>query len=191
MLLPHTHIFYIFLFFAFPSATKLGWFDTHLVTLHKIYAVDEFGNETKLDASFFAPYDVVFAQNRFQKMVDNKTICDIYGSINEEKQARSLYDLKNNDEIKKYINENGTNKFNSTNFIKMQQFIAKFVNNKSNSSDYFPISSPMHIWQGDNQKKLQLKPSKIVFRYFEINTYNYPILDTIHTNQWHVDIMKY
>lgn len=181
-------LLYVFLFFAFPSATKLGWFDMHLVTLHKIYAVDEQGNETKLDASYFAPYDVVFAQNRFQKIVNKNTICDIYGSLNNEKLARGLYTITNSNEIKRFVDINGINKFDSTDYYTMRNFIVRFVKNKSYATNYLPISSPMHIWQGNNQKKVYLNPSRIVVKYFEINTARYPSVDTIYINQWIVNI---
>jgi hypothetical protein len=181
---------FIFMFLAFPNASKLGWLDTNLVNFHKIKAIDHEGTSIDIDASYFAPYDLIFAQNRFYYLINKNTLNNTYGSNFDRDISRKIITSSNSQTISLLIENEGVNKYSKHKSESMKNFIRKFSTNKSYSSYFFPLSSPMHIWQGKNQKRLVIDPKKLIFNYMELNTINYPEVDTIYTNELVIELGK-
>lgn len=95
--------FKIFLILVFLSPliyqpSALGWWDTRLNTVYDFIATKESGETIKLNRNDFAPYDIIFAQNRFYYTSDEKTLNSTYGVIqrDQKKYTKSFYTIFNN-----------------------------------------------------------------------------------------------
>lgn len=75
----------------------LGWWDTRLNTVYDFIATKESGETIKLNRNDFAPYDIIFSQNRFYYTSNEKTLNGTYGSIqrNQKKYTKSFYSILN------------------------------------------------------------------------------------------------
>lgn len=144
----------VLFYFASPT-TSLVWYDTPFLQKFEFYLVDE-TQEKKLDASFFSPFDVVFAQNRFSFINQRPTYTRTYGA------TTSLNTLiEANDAVKK----NGTPNFDFAGVVDYDMekenaficFIQQFVGNKLNRDVKWVnwVDAPMHIHQGQNQQNFE------------------------------------
>ena len=78
-----------------PSA--LGWWDTRLNTVYDFIATKESGETLKLNRNDFAPYDIIFTQNRFYYTSDEKILNGTYGVIqrNQKKYTKLFWTISN------------------------------------------------------------------------------------------------
>jgi len=171
----------IFLIFGIMmNGTKLSWIDTGVVNFHSInLKSDSF--DYRLDASFFAPYDVIFAQNRFFFLEEKPLISNTYGGSYNAKIGLKVTEVSNED-LKNFINENGFIYRNHESDSSFQEFVKTFVRNKLlDGSLKPPFYSPNHIYQGPNQKdfSIETKDFFIEIQFFEIKVNSPFKLDTL------------
>lgn len=73
----------------FYSPTALGWWDSRVNTIYDFYATSENGNRFKLNRNDFSPYDIIFTQNRFYYLNNERTISNTYGVIQRDEMLYS------------------------------------------------------------------------------------------------------
>ena len=72
------------------SPVDLTWFDTRLTYCFELDAVGESGTVYRVSRDFLAPYDVVFAQNRFAYLTHRATLVGTFGSTADHALAEAL-----------------------------------------------------------------------------------------------------
>ena len=150
----------------FFKTINLSWLDSGYVHYYKFHIQTDSNEIIPLDASFFSPYDVVFAQNRFHYLFDNKVLSHTFGSTQSKDVVRFINDYeKNNFEKNKIINfknKNGTSQYDLNKKLMLESFLKKFVLNKLQNDvkwiNY--LDPPMHIWQGVNQQNFSISNAK-------------------------------
>ncbi len=187
----------IVLFFGFVlGATKLSWLDSGVVNFHTITLDSKISKveNLRLDATFFAPYDVVFAQNRFYFLEEKPLLFNTYGSFFYSRDEVDISPLSGH-KLKDAIAQNGRVYFDQESKNVFFDFLSVFVRNKLSSDrsfDYLPFYSPSHIYQGHNQKEIYLDEIgryNIKVDYYEIDVRNPNQFDTL-THNVHQLIIK-
>ncbi|MDO5981656.1 hypothetical protein [Flavivirga spongiicola] len=131
------------------SSSKLSWLDVGIYNKYEFKVKNKEGEVFNLESSFFSPYDLNFAQNRFNFINNNKIITSTFGSALDE----NLLFLKDKANILKYVDANGVNKYNANKKKDLIMFIKTFINNKQKSIKFDLPNAPTHIWQGENQSE--------------------------------------
>lgn len=131
----------------YASTTKLSWFDSGIYNKYEFKAKNNLGEIFNLEPSFFAPYDLNFAQNRFDFVNDDKIITSTFGSTLDEK----VLTFNDESEILKYANSNGKSKYNAQKKENLIIFVNAFVNNRQQHSRLDLPNAPAHIWQGKSE----------------------------------------
>jgi hypothetical protein len=67
-----------------------AWFDTKLCNYFEIYGVAESGTRYRLDARFFAPYDIHLQQSRHYQAVQDTVLVGTYGTTLDWRIAQAL-----------------------------------------------------------------------------------------------------
>lgn len=150
----------------FLKSFSLSWLDSGYIHHYKFHFQTDSNEIITLDASFFSPYDLIFAQNRFHYLFNNKVLSYTFGSTQSKDVVRFINDLKKNNfdknKIINFKNKNGTNKYNLNKKLMLESFLKNFVMNKLQNDvkwiNY--IDPPMHIWQGVNQQNLSISNAK-------------------------------
>lgn len=146
------YVLFLVLFFFLSPTTSLVWYDTPFLQKYEFYLLNG-SEERKLDASFFSPYDVIFAQNRFSFLNERPIYTRTYGSTTN---LTTLF------EANEAVAANRLPKFTSPVAIEYNQakeemfleFVQEFVNNKLKNDVKWVnwFDAPMHIHQGENQQ---------------------------------------
>ncbi|MGE4650441.1 MAG: hypothetical protein AAEJ53_06110 [Myxococcota bacterium] len=71
----------VLLSFGYLNAVPLGWYDSRINNFYSFDLVDSDGERTKVRRTFFAPYDLPFAQNRFYFLSQESLLANTYGSV--------------------------------------------------------------------------------------------------------------
>lgn len=163
----------------FLNSVSLSWFDSGYVYHYKFHVQTEANKIKPLDASFFSPYDIIFAQNRFHYLFDNKVLSYTFGSSNNKSVARYVNDFEKQDfdenKIINLKNKHGISYYDVNKKLMLELFLKKFVLNKLQNDvkwiNY--IDPPMHIWQGVNQQNFSISnANKLLITCDEVITTN-------------------
>ncbi|MEM1326911.1 MAG: hypothetical protein AAGI23_13200 [Bacteroidota bacterium] len=149
----------------FLNVIKLAWLDCGYINSYTFFLMQENGNQKRLDTSFFSPYDVGFAKNRFTYSLDEKFVSSTLGQCNDMAVLNIVNDwskrnlAENMSLIEKYKTENGQYKYNENQTALFYHFLTEFTTNKLN---YDPkwisvLDVPVHMQQGSNQQNLTLE----------------------------------
>ncbi|MEQ9424516.1 MAG: hypothetical protein RJQ09_08875 [Cyclobacteriaceae bacterium] len=166
----------------FYSNLKLSWLDSGIINYYSFYLKSGSDELIKLDASFFSPYDLVFAQNRFFFHTDRHHLSNTYGS-NFNQEAVELInksEVMTNPFFDSLRNVYGKNDFDVTKAAKFELFLNKFITNKLDNDRKLIsyLDPPMHITQGQNQQNFdQLQtlgesPGELIMIYQEEQLFN-------------------
>jgi len=79
------------------SLVPFAWFDTRLVNYFEIYGIADSGRRYRLDARFFAPYDIQVQQSRHYALLDDSVLVGTYGSTLDARVAVALETAKPSD----------------------------------------------------------------------------------------------
>ncbi|WP_139135245.1 hypothetical protein [Roseivirga sp. 4D4] len=144
--------------YLISPTTSLVWYDTPFVQKYTLSLVDDKKLEYNLDPSFFSPYDVIFAQNRFAFLSERPVYTGTYGS------TTSLETLK---EANLAVEEVRLPAFSTRGDIQYSEskkedflfFVQTFVQNKLQNDVKWVswIDAPMHIHQGANQQNISIE----------------------------------
>lgn len=178
-------------FFHPPS---LAWFDSRLNNNFDFIAISEKGQEFKLNLNEFAPYDQVFAQNRFYYTVDAPIVTGTFGTIGKQQHFYSdgiffkslvkcemesggqdfyLYrgiSGSDSESISDFQVLYGDNQYKADRVKRLQELLAAFIGdlNEQNTVERVLelIGSPYHIYAPGNGQSIDGRIVKIrVERY--------------------------
>jgi len=170
-----TFIVFIAFNFLFLRATTLAWFDSGYLNTFEFYIENEEGVSTRLYPSFFSPYDVGFAKNRFYFSREELNVSATLGNAKNVELLEILkgYNSENKNQIKEKLNIYRANhgwKIEDRKAKKeiFEDFLKKFTANKTN---YDPkiisgIDPFIHMQTGTNQQNFSTgsyKTLKIVY----------------------------
>lgn len=146
--------------YFFYNSNKLAWIDTGIYQKTEVYLVEPNGERQLLTNSFFKPYDLVIAQNRFNYMSYYKLLTNTFGSsenyIDEEtktifresqnKLSASVSDLP-------FLVEK-SNEADSIRRDVLVDFFKNFIRNKVLSTKKVPglITPFQHIYQSSTDE---------------------------------------
>ena len=141
----------ILLFFISPT-TSLVWYDTPYLQKHEFYLLNG-SEEIKLDASFFSPYDVIFAQNRFSFLSQRPTYTRTYGSTTDLTTLLEANEAVLTRRLPQFTSAAAI-EYNKEKEEMFLIFVQKFANNKLKNDVKWVnwFDAPMHIHQGVNQQ---------------------------------------
>ncbi len=164
----------------------LGWWDLGLGWNFEFEVITEGGDELTLNRTFFSPYDIIFAQKRFNYLHDNKTLSGTYATLPwrlniPKEQKISIYkeinSSSNLDKIGNIIETYGIVKYDSMRSKKFYSFLHKYIQNYNERLDKRNpiigiISTPNHIFTSYNKSYSpsdgKIKTLKIYFNRFHI-----------------------
>ena len=158
---------YVSLLFALPYFGHIGilaWYDCGFINKYTFYLVDGAGEERRLDATYFSPYDTGFAKNRFTFVTPYRTLANTYGQCNDRalmrmiKQWPDLPHPARLDSIS-HLRSVAQERYNERTAEEFIGFLRKFITNKNEYDPQFisRLASPPHMQQGQDQRNLQMK----------------------------------
>lgn len=136
---------------SFTFVTKLGWIDTELHTTYHFEAVGESGHTYPLSRSFFSPFDINFAQNRFRYISKVRNIPMTYGVHTNLALGKAVNDAKTAEDIAEVEREYGRVTFDASKRKRFDEFIRRYVRSvNAEGAKREPLGSwfgaPHHIW---------------------------------------------
>jgi len=146
------YFFSLVLFFFLSPTTSLVWYDTPFVQKHQFSLLSD-SQEIKLDASFFSPYDVIFAQNRFSFLSQRPTYTRTYGSTTDLTTLFEANDAVVAGRLPQFTSAAAI-EYNKEKEEMFLTFVQEFANNKLKNDVKWVnwFDAPMHIHQGVNQQ---------------------------------------
>ncbi len=143
-------IFIIVVLFSslYYKPVPLGWWDAKVHTIYDFYAINENDEKIKLNRNEFAPYDMLFNQNRFYYIDQDNTLVNTRGCMDKNKNIF-------------YSNLQGALVHNIKNYVKMILDIPQriYQNNK------------YKVYQKLENAKNLLEVKQIINQY-GVNSYN-------------------
>lgn len=151
----------------FFSKVDLAWLDSGFLTTYTFYLETDNDEKYKLDSSYFAPYDLNFAQGRFSFLNKRKQLpSSTYGSTINKKfnEIMKSENLEEKD-ITRLRLAYGVDKYDPTKEKKFILFLKRFIKNKSQNQTDIPhwIRPPLHMYQGEDQIDLKVPVVKGLF----------------------------
>ena len=146
------------------SNTKLAWIDTGFINHYQFFLIDKDEKRHGLDASFFSPYDLPFAQNRFHFIKKEKHMVDTYGGCNKCSETTLEFiknwenTIENRAQFRLLKAKYGNTFYHQKKQQQFYSFLKTFVNNKLRNDKKLIsyIDPPMHIHQGENQQNYKV-----------------------------------
>ena len=182
-------VFLIALLFIFPwtySKLKLAWLDTGFVNRYTFEIGGKDSEGIEVDVSYFKPYDVNFAQNRFHFIKNEEVLVGTYGATSNPKLTEALQSFTGKyRKIDSLKSSYGRNYYNSNKKAALNKFLITFIRNKESSTKKPSLgnflSPPMHILQKVNSETINFKPENVSIKYWELNTMKNLEIDTLKT----------
>ncbi len=129
---------------------RLGWYDTRLAYTYRYQAVDAQGRSSQLAPSFFAPYDLSFAQGRFHYLSQQPALVATYGATRDPKVAAALLRARSLAEIEHLEAELGQRASDPAQAARFDRFMLRFLaasNRRLGQHHWFAaVAAPLHIW---------------------------------------------
>jgi hypothetical protein len=130
--------------------TRLAWFDTRVNNMFELEAVDEKGYIFDIPRGFFAPYDLVFAQNRFPYLSQERLLVGTFGAVSTFEQEQQINSAQLPTDLNVLKSSLGINRYDPDVAEEFDAFIIRvFTNVNSNlqSPIFLPsiLRPPHHI----------------------------------------------
>lgn len=127
----------------------LGWFDTRLNHVFDLRAVGASGKSYRVSRDFMAPFDVIFAQNRFSYLTDERVVVNTFGTTRKVKVAQRIDAARTNADIKAIRQAFGRNQWHTKRTRYFDKFIKQFFAqlNRRRAKTMVPrwMAAPHHI----------------------------------------------
>jgi len=127
------------------GVTELSWYDTPYTVTFELETVGSDGQTYRVDRDQMAPYDVIFAQNRFDFLVRSPLAVGTYGATANWAVASRLLEASGGVDIAHVEARYGQNRYDPQKSVDFDRLVrARFGSDASE----WPIHSPHHIWTG-------------------------------------------
>ncbi len=132
----------------YARPTWLVWFDTPLDEFYEFEAVGQSGQVYHVPRTFMAPYDLVFAQNRFWYLTEEPLLVGTFGATSDIELDRAL--RKSTAEgVADLSKTQGKSRFNTQARDQLDRFLRIYFStlNEGRSKDWLlsPLQPPFHI----------------------------------------------
>jgi hypothetical protein len=127
---------------------RLGWFDTRLAYTYRYTVVGSRGGEYKAAASFFSPYDLRFAQNRFDFLTQQPALVSTYGMTRDPNIAKLLMPVRTLAEVEQLESRLGRVRQDPKQAERFDGFMRRFFtawNQREGRREVFSWKPPLHI----------------------------------------------
>ena len=132
--------------------TPLVWRDTNLAEVYELEAVAADGRRAPVGRGAMEPYDVIFAQNRFQFLDREPSLVGTYGSTTDRELADLLDGAGSRAEIEALRSRFGKDRFDPQRAEDFDRFLRRTVPAALDEVDRgllaVPFRAPHHIWNG-------------------------------------------
>jgi hypothetical protein len=157
---------------------KLAWFDTGTTWRYEFVAETTDNQTFTLQPEFWAPYDITFAQARFNYVDQYPVLLGTFGTVSIVRD--SAYEIYKNfmevpdEEILSYIDKNGKKVYSDGKKERLQSFVQTFIVNYNNKQDaknkyILKIGPPYHIYQfpqDGTDNPGQINNVKLLLKYY-------------------------
>ena len=153
---------YYLLLLAWPLSvhvTALAWLDCGFINGYYFSLVDDAGRTYRLDSSFFSPYDVGFAKNRFTYTTNNKYLTNTMGQCYDAELLRltrawTADTARAAVELERLRAESPYFRYNEAHRVLFHTFLRRFARNKLRYDPHWisTVDPPLHMVQGPNQQ---------------------------------------
>ena len=130
------------------NAVPLGWYDSRINNFYSFDLVDSEGERTKVRRTFFAPYDLPFAQNRFYFLSQDSLLANTYGSVFSAEVFQAL-EKSGPSDVEALRRRFGTLHYDGEAKARFGDFLRVYLKNRRQDPEPFwlldLISPPHHI----------------------------------------------
>jgi hypothetical protein len=135
---------------AWCAPVRLGWFDTRIAYTFRYTVLVPGGGAYRIAPSFFAPYDLPFAQNRFDYLTERPALVSTYGMTQDPRIAGALLPVRTLAEVEALEARMGRSLHDAQKAARFDAFMRRFlvVRNRHGAahSGLHALSPPLHIW---------------------------------------------
>ncbi len=129
---------------------RLGWFDTRLAYTYRYTVVGPTSHEYAIAASFFAPYDLRFSQNRFDFLTPRPALVSTFGMTQDPRIAKALLPVRTLAEVEQLETRLGTVHREPKQVERFDAFMQRFLSAWNRHGAKREASgcwrAPLHIW---------------------------------------------
>jgi hypothetical protein len=132
------------------NPVRLGWFDTRLAYTYRYTVAGPSGSQYAVAPSFFAPYDLRFAQNRFDFLTARPALVSTYGMTQDPAIAKALLPVLTLAEVEQLEARLGTVHREPKQAERFDEFMQGFFaawnrrGARREASGFW--QAPLHIW---------------------------------------------
>lgn len=110
----------------YAGATWLMWYDTNYDSYYEFIGVGDSGEEYSIPRLFFAPYDLIFAQNRFWYLDEEPRLVGTFGATHSLELTTSLLAAKSADELDVLREQYGELRYNAQRSLEFDEFMRRY-----------------------------------------------------------------
>ena len=136
----------------------LAWHDTKLNTSFELEAVGVSGKAYAVPRGLLAPYDLLFSQNRFAFLSEDKLLVGTYGTSLDGSMAESLQKVSNRRDLAELEAASGRVFYDEVRAQRFDQFLQIFFGNLNHRgpTNVAPslVGVPHHIWNGRREEPI-------------------------------------
>ena len=146
---------------AFPltvGAPWLAWFDTPLSEVFHLRAIGVSGQSYAVPRLFMAPYELIFAQNRFFYLLEEPHLVGTFGATSDRTLHARLLHARTAADVDALVPEYGRTDFDVKLAAGFDAFLAKYFGTLNRRGVkhawYSKFQAPYHIWSRPRERPL-------------------------------------
>ena len=136
----------------------LAWYDTTLNTSFELEAVGVSGKTYAVPRGLLAPYDLLFSQNRFAFLSQDKLLVGIYGTSFDDSMVESLQNVSARRDLAELEAASGRVFYNEVRAQRFDHFLQVFFGNLNRRGPtklaISFVGAPHHIWNGRREEPI-------------------------------------
>jgi hypothetical protein len=134
---------------------RLGWYDTRVADTYQYTVIGDSGAAYRIAPSFFAPYDLSVAQNRFGYLSRHPTLVSTYGMTQNPTIAEHLLGARTRAEVEALEARFGAPQRDERKAERFHEFARRALVAKSGPDRarpwYTALHPPLHIWTSSRE----------------------------------------
>ena len=136
----------------------LAWYDTTLNTSFELEAVGVSGKTYAVPRGLLAPYDLLFSQNRFAFLSQDKLLVGTYGTSFDDSMVESLQNVSARRDLAELEAASGRVFYNEVRAQRFVHFLQVFFGNLNRRGPtklaISFVGAPHHIWNGRREEPI-------------------------------------